>query len=64
MTDYGLTRYGYLWHIINPDRGWDDLSLCGLRLIPKRVRNVEAEPYQPPDDGVCSNCRAKAKQQS
>jgi hypothetical protein len=55
MTAYGLTRYGYLWHIIDPDEGY--LSLCGLRLLPKH-RPAGSGPLA--DDDVCSNCRRKA----
>jgi hypothetical protein len=58
MTGYGLTRYGVLWHIIDPDRGRDDLSLCGLRLISKGLP-AGSGPFA--DSEVCSNCRRKAR---
>jgi hypothetical protein len=56
MTAYGLTRYGVLWHIIDPDN--DDLSLCGLRLIPKHLP-AGSGPFA--DTEICSNCRGKTR---
>jgi hypothetical protein len=50
---YGLTRYGAMWHIADPRH--DMLTMCGRRLLPRRLEGG----VHPPEKEVCSLCRKR-----